>query len=507
MANNTDTCHDLVWNGGIPKADADISGKGVVLAFFLSAYFTFFVTLISYLCGLVDDDLLSSVDQKIFYIKHRATRYPTAHAALQKAVLVLSDQQVVTGIAIMGAGFQGLRKGDISSYHFQIVVYLAWMSSSVHLSALTLLSSFLNTHKGLLVSRLCGMLVLLVLLVVDLVPTISNDWGIEHWPAMVPGHTGWGIPAICFWGRLYGNGISPDAVVSLAILGWSYVWKVGALFFPHRRWYNRWIRFPVENVLIAILIRPARRYVATRDTRWLWLYRLGLVPSLTIFAIAEFFTSFAASMWLSLLGLIFGTVQVLIPRQQVARFTQEEEDSWEFGQLVPLILLILPLGAVLEHVWPRGAEHEAADIASPQITRDTENTAAAPENYPELLLDFLGGPISGKNLSASERQAFKSILLETKLFKALIWLLQAGILTTFVFVFYYDGFTIGYTRTHSWGLIIMIIVLSLGTGLLTALIIAPFSRLGRSKSRLMPALQSHVEQESLSRLRHFAVKV
>lgn len=310
MANHSDTCHELVWNGGIPKSDPDISGKGVVLAFLLSAYLTFLTTLFAYLFGLVDDDLLSSVDQKIFCIKLRAAKYPTAHAALQKAVLVLGDQQVVTGIAIMGAGFQGLRNGDISSYHFQIVVYLAWMSSSVHLSALTLLSSFLNKHNGLLVWRLCGMLVLLVLLVVGLVPTLSNDWGIEHWPAMLPGHTGWGIPAICFWGHLWGNGVSPDAVVSLVILAWSYVWKVGALFYPHRRWYNRWIRFPVENILIAMLVHPARRYVTSREARWLWIYRLGLIPSLTIFAIAEFFTSFAASLWLSLLGLVFGTLQV-----------------------------------------------------------------------------------------------------------------------------------------------------------------------------------------------------
>jgi len=34
------------------------------------------------------------------------------------------------------------------------------------------------------------MLVLLVLLLIGLVPTLSNDWGIDNWPGMVNGATG-----------------------------------------------------------------------------------------------------------------------------------------------------------------------------------------------------------------------------------------------------------------------------------------------------------------------------
>lgn len=160
-----------------------------------------------------------------------------------------------------------------------------------------------------------------------------------------------------------------------------------------------------------------------------------------------------------------------------------------------------------EHIWPRGKEEEAASIVSQQVTHDSENTAPALENCPEFLLDFLGEQVTDKRLSATERRGLKSILLESRLFKALVWIIQTGILTTFVFVFYYDGFTIGYTRTHSWRLIIMIVVLSLGTGILTAMIGAPFSRLSRSKTGQRPTGQPHVEHESINRLRHFAVKV
>lgn len=479
MKKHLEPCIVLIDNGGIPEADPDISGKGVVLAFVLSAYITFLTTLVSYLCGLVDEDLLSSVDQKIFFIKPRAVKHPKAHAALRKAILALGDQQIVTGIAIMGAGFQGLRVGNISSYHFQIVLYLAWMSSSVHLSALTLLRSFLNRHKGLLGWRLCGMFALLTLLVVGLVPTMSNDWGIIHWPRMLPGRTGWGIPARCFWGHLYGNGISPDAVLSLVILFWSYVWKVGALFHPHRSWYNRWIRFPIENLFIALLRRPARRYLRTQNLWWLWAFRVALSPALAVFAIMEFFTSFAASIWLSALGLVFGTIQVEIPREQVLPYTRDEEDSWDFGQLVPLILLVQPIGAVCEHIWTHDQGDDDSLFASPQITRESDDSAPPSGTCTESLLHFVTHQLTKTNMSHSERQIFKSILFNSKLFSGLVWLVQAGLLTTFVFVFYYDATAIGYTRTHSWGRIVHVILLSIGTGLLATLVVGPFSRLGR----------------------------
>jgi hypothetical protein len=129
----------------------------------------------------------------------RPTRLRVSRA-LRQAILALSDQQIVTGIAILGAGFQGLRLGGIDSYHYQTVIYLAWMSSSVHLSALSILAPILKERPALRIWRLTGMLVLLVLLVVALIPTTSNDWGLIMWNGMVHGNSGWGVPAVCFWG-------------------------------------------------------------------------------------------------------------------------------------------------------------------------------------------------------------------------------------------------------------------------------------------------------------------
>jgi len=200
-------CLDFLRDGAQPVPDSDISGLGVILAFTVSAYLTFALVLVSYLFGQVDSSLLNTVDTQVFHVRpfralrsrnDRPTRLRVSQA-LRQAILALSDQQIVTGIAILGAGFQGLRLGGIDSYHYQTVIYLAWMSSSVHLSALSILAPILKERPALRIWRLVGMLVLLVLLIIALIPTLSNDWGLLTWEGMASTNSGWGVPAVCFW--------------------------------------------------------------------------------------------------------------------------------------------------------------------------------------------------------------------------------------------------------------------------------------------------------------------
>ncbi|CAC9887722.1 unnamed protein product [Aureobasidium pullulans] len=211
---STQECLRYLQTGAVTKGDADISGKGVILAFLISAYVSFTAVLVAYVTGMLEDELLTTVDRRIMRIKSRKDKHPRIHETIQHIVLLLSDQQIVTGIAIMAAGFVGLRGGQMSVYHYQIVLYLAWLSSSVHLSALTLLRPFLNKHQGLRAWRLLGM-------IVPEAYTSLPD-------AIQP--TGWGIPAICFWGKTYGDGFNDDAPIGYLILIFSYVWKMGDLF-------------------------------------------------------------------------------------------------------------------------------------------------------------------------------------------------------------------------------------------------------------------------------------
>src|SRR5450756_2077760 len=56
--------------------------------------------------------------------------------AIEDAILMFSDQQLVTGIGILVSGYTQLHC-SLSIYHWQIIVYLAWFSSLTHMTTLT----------------------------------------------------------------------------------------------------------------------------------------------------------------------------------------------------------------------------------------------------------------------------------------------------------------------------------------------------------------------------------
>jgi hypothetical protein len=222
-------------------------------------YVSFVVVFAAYLFGLVEPELLSPADVRLMRIRSRIDIRPRLHHLLQHAILVFSDQQIVTGIAIMAAGFVGLRNGETNVYHYQIVLYLAWLSSSVHLSALTFLWPFMESHPVVRSWRLVGMVVLFFMLIVGLVPTVSYDWGIINISDRADASigtddlTGWGIPARCFWARTYGDGVNTNALIGYALLIVSYIWKVGDMFAPTRKLFISGMRMPIERVIEHVL--------------------------------------------------------------------------------------------------------------------------------------------------------------------------------------------------------------------------------------------------------------
>ena len=479
----TDQCLRYLADGATPTPDPDISGIGVILAFTLSAYLSFALVLAAYTTGFVHPSLLNAVDRDIFHIRayNPQTRSPVIHTALSKAILAMGDQQIVTGIAILGAGFQGLRAGSISVYHYQIVLYLAWMSSSVHLSALTILGAELRGNPGLMAWRLAGMLVLLVLLAVALVPTISNDWGLQRWEGMLAGRSGWGIAARCFWGRLWGDGVNSDSVLGFVILGVSYVWKVGALFPRAGGWWNRFVLFPVERMATKGVVWLARRYREHPRWYWLWSFRAAVTAVLPLFALLSSLASFAASIWLSVLGLVFGTMQVAIPREQNLWYTSGKEDEWGFGQLVPLILLVQPVGAVSEHIWPGQAarDHLVETQTEAGLPSLSSEEAPCPEETLDspTLLHLLSSP------THQTRQILTTYLHRTPLFALTTYLLHAATFATAFTVYWADAYSIGNDKVPKWEIMVQAIGLSVAGILVVVGVLVSGTRLGRTEVR------------------------
>jgi hypothetical protein len=489
-------CARLVNDGAIAAPDSDIAGIGVILAFLISAYMTFAAVLLAYITGMVENELLGLVDRRLFRIKSRIQHYPRIQTALRKFVLSLSDQQIVTGIAIMAAGLRGLAKGNISTYHYQIVLYLAWLSSSVHLSAISLLTPYLSQYNGLRTWRLIGMLALFFMLLIGLVPTLSDNWGTisSSYDPFGEGiqPTGWGVPAACFWGRTYGAGVNNDAPLGYAILIVSYIWKVGELFISPQRLYHLVVRPPVRIFMEKPLCAIARRYARRRQGRYLIAFRLYLVLCLPPLAVLETLVSFSAALWLSILGLVFGTLQIVIPRNQNLASTADLEEKRGFGQLVPLILLIQPLGALTEDLGvrhARGHGQEAVEM-EPRTSRMSES------NRPMLLpppktsnhrasMPLIGimGDVYCQTSTANEASEFITAVGRSRLFTLLCGSLQFTILVGAILVFYVDAGTIGYFRGGNWRLVTIAVGLyTLASWFLLATL-GPFSRLGKKMSR------------------------
>ena len=74
-------------------------------------------------------------------------------------MLTFSDQQVITGIAILISGYSQLR-GGLAVYYWKLTVDLAWFSSIAHLTTLTCLRHYFQERQGLKILRLICMAVM-----------------------------------------------------------------------------------------------------------------------------------------------------------------------------------------------------------------------------------------------------------------------------------------------------------------------------------------------------------
>ena len=502
---NKAECDRFIQEGAVTEGNADISGIGVILAFLISAYVSFAVVLGAYIFGIVEPELLSPADVRIMRVRSRIHKYPRLHHLMQHAILVLSDQQIVTGVAIMAAGFVGLRSGETNVYHYQIVLYLAWLASSVHLSALTFLRPFLESHPAVRAWRLVGMVVLFFMLIVGLVPTVSYDWGIINISnptdasIAIEDQTGWGIPARCFWARTYGDGVNDDAPIGYVLLVISYIWKVGDMFGSTRTVFASGIRAPLERGIENILSVTARTYLQSRRRRYLWLFRLLLVLFIPCITFMEFLGSLSASLWLSLWGLLFGTIQVVIPRQQNLLQTASKESEWGFSQLVPMILLIQPLGALTEHMWVREShtvQHPTDRATISETLKKSEKAPAHQSLLPstsssnvkssESLVEILGQetlPRSERVSSQHSTSATTEMVLSSRLGMVLLVLIQLTLIGGTSFILYLNAVSIGIARGENWLYALIALAFYVASSWLATIVISPFGRLGRDPFR------------------------
>ncbi|KAK8086131.1 hypothetical protein PG994_001105 [Apiospora phragmitis] len=163
MANGT-------YNDSI-EPNPDISGLGVVAAFLVSAYLVLAMLLGAYWFAVLPKGLVRRVDRQLFFARC-AEPDERWRRIFEEIVLMFSDQQLLTGLGVLIAGYVQVVNASLSAYHWgDSVVYLAWLSSTVHLMSLSVLRERLKRGRVSLTVRICAIMLVFVLLVVVLWPT------------------------------------------------------------------------------------------------------------------------------------------------------------------------------------------------------------------------------------------------------------------------------------------------------------------------------------------------
>ena len=273
--------------------------------------------------------------------------------AFEKFVLALSDQQLVTGIAILVAVFANHCRTSI--YELNIAISLAWFSCTTHLATLDVLHRYFRLNTVVRNWRMIGMIGVLVLLIPGLVL-------IEIYQVTAPQ-----VPIPCF-DRLPNNSdntIGPLAsIFVIAYLVAAYtgrLYKVftsedGSMVDPEWLVWNTLLR------LFSKLPRSERRAVVEKAIRVCNTRRTIRIEEKVeaLSATSRFMKRFGlcfgaySRSFLQLIASLFFLLSFGISAVVADRWLdfdvdlEDRSSTMEFGQIVPLVLLIIPLLAYAE---------------------------------------------------------------------------------------------------------------------------------------------------------------
>lgn len=338
------------------------------------------------------------------------------------------------------------------------------MSSNTHLTTLTVLKYYLQQRHTLKTWRISGMAVLLVLLVVAFIPTSSESWllAVSHdyyAAAAIKGisdiHSA-GNPAHCYWHKSFLKGINIDAPFSYCIILCTYIWKASSLY-DTKGHFKRYYRDSPVNFLGRAALNNARKinradFAKAYKPRVLW-YRIIVAQYAGWICLVDFLESFLASLWALFIYFTWGALVLFTARRNVPPRVRTEENHWSFGQVLPLMLLILPVLAVAEHFArdkePNGLA-EVKEFIEPLVNRKVVDFD---ERHADVDDDY-SSPIVESDLSLSDY--FKSLhfaitpqqetisqafLYKSMFFKSLHWWINIFLLVGSVGVFVLEGYS------------------------------------------------------------------
>ncbi|KAK1637410.1 hypothetical protein BDP81DRAFT_427428 [Colletotrichum phormii] len=150
--------------------DPDVTGWGIISSFCFSIIMNMIAIIVAYATKALPENRYNPIDD---IIHSRGSSSPDREQrikAFESFMLSLSDQQLVTGMALMLATiliFAGVNDLDetFSVYSFQIATRLGYFSCITHLCSLTVLWDYFDKHKRLRLFRTILMVAFLAMMI------------------------------------------------------------------------------------------------------------------------------------------------------------------------------------------------------------------------------------------------------------------------------------------------------------------------------------------------------
>ncbi|KIM19575.1 hypothetical protein M408DRAFT_334344 [Serendipita vermifera MAFF 305830] len=390
-SNSTYLCPP-VWNGcgvygrydcSALQSDPDIAGLGVIISFIASTGLTLFAALICLLLqyhnqpgthsNYIDNFIISKIRDRPGYPQRYKLFNFWIHV-LETLLLGLSDTSMITGLTILTTGFIKVVESRISVYHFTVVTDLAWMSANTQLIALVALrrqlreeenwyripSVTIYDHQRLRLQRRMA--------------KFLKDWRVGcmlalavllYLACLVQGHQYWGdsfqCPIECVIKDL------PNKIG-----GEPARWMVAnAILMPITYATTMVPIFQKSSMLPEIFRTRLARNIRKDSTLFRvfgWIYFI--------------FCSMPVEMTAQTVWFCIGTWWTFKDvRLGQSLMSENKELDWGFGQIVPILLLMLPImGAVqawYDQVKDRGAVQEWSDLIKHQILSKNANSSSA----------------------------------------------------------------------------------------------------------------------------------
>ena len=275
------------------------------MGFLATAYLTLIIVSVYYLFGYVPDEFLNSIDRGIIDTLWRKARSkPTKvwEPTLRAAVLMFSDQQLVTGLALLISGYVQLRCG-ISSYHWQTLTYLAWFSSLTHLTTLTVLRQYFRDNPAPRLWRAVLMLVMVTMLGVALLPSGDGLWFRSDNDYDNTAQ----LSALCFFRRLVARPpeerfeletyTTASMLISVLVLFSGYLTRLFKLSRKATAFTKVWIRTKPGRILKSALRSSIQRAGKSNTTMFMYWRLQHFVLETAYILLRACFDLFESTLW------------------------------------------------------------------------------------------------------------------------------------------------------------------------------------------------------------------